>query len=84
MALNIRNKEAETLAREVARRTGETKTQAVITALEERLARVKRLRPGRRLAEGLAEIAERFDALPVLDARDADEILGYDHDGLSR
>jgi len=84
MALNIRNKEAESLAAEVARRTGETKTEAVINALKERLARVKRLRPRRRLSEDLAEIAKRFDALPVLDARDADEILGYDQNGLSR
>lgn len=84
MALNIRNKEAEALAAEVARRTGETKTEAVINALKERLARVKRLRPRRKLSEDLAEIAERFDTLPVLDSRDADEILGYDQHGLSR
>ncbi len=84
MALNIRNKEAEALAAEVAKRTGETKTEAVINALKERLARVKRLRPRRRLSDDLAEIAQRFDALPVLDARDADEILGYDQNGLSR
>jgi antitoxin VapB len=84
VALNIRNKEAEALAAEVARRTGETKTEAVINALKERLARVKRLRPRRRLSEDLAEIAERFDTLSVLDSRDTDEILGYDQHGLSR
>ena len=84
VALNIRNKEAEALAAEVARRTGETKTEAVINALKERLARIKRFRPRRRLADDLTDIALRFDALPVLDARDADEILGYDQNGLPR
>jgi antitoxin VapB len=84
MALNIRNKEAEALAAEVARRTGETKTQAVINALKERLARVRRLRPRRRLSDELQEIAARFDSLPILDARHPDEILDYDQDGLSR
>jgi len=39
-------------------------------------------RPGRRLADELDEIANRCAALPVLDARPADEILGYDERGL--
>ena len=37
MALNIRNPEAERLAAELARQTGETKTEAVAQALRERL-----------------------------------------------
>lgn len=82
MALNIRNKEAERLAGEVAKRTGETKTEAVITALRERLARVKRMRPRRRLADDLDEIAGRLSRLPVIDSRPADDILGYDGNGL--
>lgn len=44
MALNIRNADADHLAAEVARMTGETKTQAVIVALQERLTRVRRVR----------------------------------------
>ena len=44
MPLNIRNPQADQLAAEVARMTGETKTQAVIAALQERLARVQRAR----------------------------------------
>ena len=64
MALNIRNKEAETLAGEVARRTGETKTQAEITTLKERLARVKRLRPGRRLARASRRLRSDLTRFP--------------------
>ena len=41
MTLNIRNAEAERLATEVAKLTGETRTQAVITALREHLVRVR-------------------------------------------
>lgn len=82
MALNIRNTDAERLAAEVARRTGETKTQAVIMALQERLVRIRRERRGTRLADELTEIARQCAELPVRDARSAEAILAYDEDGL--
>ena len=82
MALNIRNAEAERLAAELAQYTGETKTEAVTKALEERLDRVRREKTGRRLSDDLKDILRRFDSLPVLDDRPADEILGYDENGL--
>jgi antitoxin VapB len=84
MALNIRNLEAEKLAAELARSTGESKTEAVTKALRDRLARVKRERTKRRLADELEEIAEHCANLPVLDTRSAEEILGYDEAGLPR
>lgn len=42
MSLNIKNPETNRLARELARRTGESVTQAVTVALQERLERQKR------------------------------------------
>jgi antitoxin VapB len=84
MALNIRNPEAERLAAELARQTGETKTEAVTKALRDRLARVRRERTKRRLADELEEIAEHCANLPVRDHRRAEEILGYDENGLPR
>ena len=51
MALNIRNTETEELADLLARLTGETKTEAVKRALEERLIRVRAERTGRGLAD---------------------------------
>lgn len=72
------------LAAELARRTGETKTDAVIKALRERLARVRRGRGKRDLAHQLNEIALRCASLSVLDPRTDDEILGYDENGLPR
>ena len=84
MALNIRNPEAEELAETLAELTGETKTQVVTKAPRDRLERVRRRLSGRRLADELDEIALHSASLPVLDARDADEILGYDEFGLPR
>ena len=84
MALNIRNPEAERLAAELTRQTGESKTEAVTKALRDRLARVRRERTKRRLADELEEIAEHCASLPVLDGRRTEEILGYDEVGLPR
>ena len=84
MALNIRNPEAEELAETLAKLTGETKTQAVTKALRDRLECVRRRLSGRRLADELDEIALHSASLPVLDARDADDVLGYDELGLPR
>jgi antitoxin VapB len=84
MALNIRNAETERLADELAKLAGETKTEAVTKALRDRLARVRRERAGRPLAEELDRIATHCASLPVLDGRTDDQILGYDDDGIPR
>jgi antitoxin VapB len=82
MALNIRNAEAERLAGEVSRLTGESKTEAVTRSLHDRLERLRRERSQRRLADELDEIARHCAQLPLLDASTEDEILGYDEHGL--
>jgi antitoxin VapB len=84
MALNIRSKRAEELAETVSRLTGESKTEAVTRALDERLARLRRGRAKRRMADELDEIARHCAQLPVRDHRTPDEILGYDAAGLPR
>ena len=82
MGISIKNEETERLARALARETGESLTAAIRRALEERLARLERRRsPAQRRA--LAEvICRQVQALPDLDGRSADEILGYDENGL--
>lgn len=70
------------LATEISELTGESRTEAVRRALEERLARLRRDRQARRLADQLDEIAASCSSLPVRDDRTADEILGYDERGL--
>jgi antitoxin VapB len=83
MALSIKDPEADRLAREVARATGETLTAAVVQSLRERLARVRRKRgPG--LAEEILKIGRRCARLAVKDRRSADEIITYDEHGLPR
>ena len=82
MALNIRNAKTEELAATVAEITGETKTEAVTIALQERLSRLQRQTTSRRLSDELNEIALHCAALPVYDDRSAEEIIGYDEVGL--
>lgn len=82
MALSIKNPEADRLARELATRTGESLTDAVVIALRERLARETGRARVVPLREELAAIRQRCASLPVLDSRTPDEILGYDEHGL--
>jgi antitoxin VapB len=84
MAISIKNDRAEKLARQVAAEAGESLTEAVIHSLEERLERLKGRRSAPDLAETLIEIGRRCSALPDLDTRSADEILGYDEKGAFR
>ena len=84
MVLNLRSAEAERLAARLAKLTGETKTGAVTKALRDRLARLQRERGGRRLADDLDDIALHCAGLPTRDERTAEEIIGYDPDGLPR
>ncbi|RJQ42084.1 MAG: PSK operon transcription factor [Gaiellales bacterium] len=83
MALSIRNPIAEKLAREVAARSGENITQAIIHSLEERLDRLKGSRRAAEKGKELLAIAKRCSSLPDQDPRTADEILGYNEHGVS-
>lgn len=85
MALSLKDKETDRLARAVAALTGETLTDAIRTALAERLER-ERLRRGQPddLAARLREIGEHCARLPDYDMRSPDEIVGYDETGMWR
>ena len=82
MPLSIKNAETEGLARKVAELTGETITDAIRLALEERYERLRRERSGRSLRDELTEIAEHCSRLPVISNMTDDEILGYDEFGI--
>ena len=84
MPLSIKNATTERLARQVANETGESLTEAIQRALEERWQRLKRRRKGNVLTGQIDEIMRRVDALPTLDSRPENEILGYDEDGIPR
>jgi len=79
----IDDPQAVSLAEQLAADTGEPLSEAVIVALRERLERVhEERRLPSALVDRLTAIAQRCGARPVLDDRSADEILGYDDDGL--
>ena len=82
MALSIRNQKAEKLARELAAESGETITQAITCALEEKLERLRGRSTVTDLAEEILKISKRCSAIPDQDQRSADEILGYDSLGV--
>lgn len=82
MPLNIKNVAAHTLAKKIATLTGESMTKVVTEALQEKLARVERVKGRAGLAEELDRIALRCARLPRRDNRSPDEIIGYDERGL--
>jgi len=81
MALSVRNKRAEAMAREVARVAGESLTDAILHSLEDRLARIRGRERATDLVDQIMDIARRCASLADLDRRPADEILGYRQDG---
>jgi antitoxin VapB len=89
MALNLKNAEVERLAAEVARLTGESKTEAIRKALEERRRRLKAVAPAERrqrllrLLRGRIWPSVRKDQLGRrLSRAEEDAILGYGEDGV--
>lgn len=84
MALSIKHPEADRLARQLAERTGESLTDAVLNALRERLDRERSKSDAGQILEELRAIRARMARYPVLDERSPDEILGYDEHGIPR
>lgn len=71
MALSIKTKEADQLARELSRLTGESMTEAVTVALRERLARRRAQADEDMIARVKAftqGIAHRYDRRPITKA----------------
>jgi len=89
MALNIKNAEVERLASEVARLTGESKTEAIRRALEDRRQRLKHGSTDRRRDRVLKFLEKHVWAtLPKgergrrLTRAEEDHILGYGPEGV--
>ncbi len=80
VVLSIKSSEADELARQLARVTGESITDAVTVALRERLERHRTDRSD--LVERLLAIGASARDLPRLDLRSDDVIIGYDDHGL--
>ncbi|MGY3116141.1 type II toxin-antitoxin system VapB family antitoxin [Bradyrhizobium algeriense] len=82
MALSIKDPETEKLARALAERTGETITVATRRAIEERLKRTASQARKAALLEDMEAMQRRLNALPILDHRSPDDIIGYDENGI--
>ena len=90
MALSIKDEEAERLAGEVARLTGESKTRAVKVALRERRDRLELSRPPRDRRDELRRFLEQevWSQVPrralgrPLSRSEREEILGYGPEGV--
>ncbi len=82
MAILIKDQEADQLIRTLAERTGESITNAVKHAVRERLQTLPR-----REAEvaqrkrKLVELIAKCNAIPTVDDRTPDEIIGYNEMG---
>ncbi|MBS1819890.1 MAG: type II toxin-antitoxin system VapB family antitoxin [Acidobacteria bacterium] len=89
MPLNIKNAEVERLATEVARLTGESKTEAIRRALQERSRRLRGSAVSERRARVLrlleksvwSRLRARQRGRRITNA-DEDRILGYGPDGV--
>lgn len=82
MALSIKNEEVERLVRDLARETGRGVTETIRFALQEEYDRLRRSRRGGSLYDDIGDIGRRCGALPDLDTRTPDEILGYNDQGV--
>jgi antitoxin VapB len=89
MALNIKNVEVERLAAEVARLTGESKTEAIRRALDERRRRLKGISTEQRRERVLRFLDKKvWSTLPPgergrrLTRAEEDDILGYGPGGV--
>jgi antitoxin VapB len=89
MALNIKNAEVERLAADLARLTGESKTEAIRRALEERRSRLKSASSHSRRGRVLHLLERKvWPGLPKnelgrrLSRAEEDEILGYGSGGV--
>lgn len=82
--LNIKDQEVYQMARKLADLTGQSMTEVVRQSLRDQLAREERRKLSPHVMERLREISDLCAALPVLDNRTEDEILGYDEHGIPR
>jgi len=90
MAMNIKNEKVERLVEELAQITGESKTAAILRALEERRDRIARTPSGRRRMAQALDFLEKeiWPNIPRellgrrVTKRERERILGYGKGGV--
>ena len=81
VSLNIKNPEVHRAAARLARLQGTTITAAVLNAVRAELDRQDPRKGVTNEVQRMEEFARRVSALPLLDRRSEDEILGYGPEG---
>lgn len=79
--LNIKNPEADKLARKLAEKTGQSITNVVILALREKLLREQGKQAPIELKDALLEIGHRCATLPDKTSKPSQDIIDYDSSG---
>ena len=82
MGVSIKSAEAERKLRRVSRLLGKSMTATVIELADGKLKELDAKKDRERIHRAVDRIVRRVRALPVLDERTDDEILGYNKDGL--
>jgi antitoxin VapB len=82
MGVSIKSAEAERKLRRVSRLLGKSMTATVIELADGKLKEIDAKKDRERIHRAVDRIVRRVKALPVLDKRTDDEILGYNKDGL--
>jgi antitoxin VapB len=85
MGMNIKNPETQRLARKLSELTGESMTQAITTALEERLRRLETQKQEavKAKVEEIMKIVRRSGGGGGISSQDVDKLL-YDEHGLPK
>jgi len=81
VSVNIKNPEVYDAAARLAQLQGTTITAAVLNALRAELSREDVRRHASQEVQRMKEFAHRVAAMPVLDARTEEGILGYGPEG---
>lgn len=81
VSLNIKNPEVYEAAVRLAKLQDTTITAAVLNAVRAELGRQNSRRRADNEVQRMRAFAHRISALPLLDVRSADEILGYGPEG---
>lgn len=83
MALSVKDPETDALVRKLARRRRTSFTGAIRLAVANELAKDDRpVKDIQKIRAAVAEIQARWASTPDRDPRTAEEILGYDDNGL--
>ena len=81
VSLNIKNPEVHEAACRLAKMNGSSITAAVLDALRAQLSRQERQQRAGTEVQRMQAFTRRVSALPLLDPRSDDEILGYGPEG---